>query len=339
VNYLRHQPSSGSYVRLFRLAESPRELAKRVLQRLAESFDYIASAADSADLRQKLRLVAARLGELRVVPPQLGCLYLQIVEAVEGGDEPAASRLCDQLLAILSQSWNLEVARYSRKELGGFYQGFADLLFDESYGLQPITEPPEPIWLQSKAHFERAFELLRAVDPTVYEEIEAFWSRVYVGVPNADSHQMRFGGVSSLILWGGTFVNAEHYDTALKAADFLVHEVTHFLLFALASDAPLVLNPPNQFFPSPLRKDPRPMDGIFHATLVCARVAEFYALIREANTAVDLDDGFLLQLADANVEKFWRGRATIKEFGLISPLGQDLLEQAEMRLQMLQNGR
>ncbi len=312
-------------------------MAETVIRRLAESFDYIATEAGSEDARHKLQLVAECLRGLCVVPPQLGCLYLQIVEAVECGDEATTGRLAVQLFELLSRPWKLEVARYGRDELGGFYQGFNDVLFDESYGPQPIAEPPEPEWIQAKGHFERGLELVRVAAPNFHSEIEAFWSRIYVGVANPDSGRAKFGGVTSLVLWGGTFANAAHYDSEIKAAEFLVHEVTHTLLFAAACDEPLVLNPPDDLFPSPLRKDLRPMDGIFHATLVCARVAEFYSVLRGSDAVPQVADETLVRFQQANAEKFRRGWATIWEFGQISPLGQDLLEQAKAFVQMLPN--
>jgi hypothetical protein len=305
--------------------------------RLAESFDYLATESGSEDLRRELLLVAERLPGLRAVPPQLGCLYLQIVAAVEEGDEPEGGRLAAELLDLLSRPWKLEVARYGRDELGGFYLGFNDILFDESYGPQPMAEPPEPEWQQAKIHFERGLELVRGAAPNIHAEIEAFWSRIYVGVSNPDSDQAKFGGVTSLVLWGGTFANAAHYDSEIKAAEFLVHEVTHALLFAAACDEPLVLNPPDELFSSPLRRDGRPMDGIFHATLVCARVAEFYSALRGSDAVPQVDDETLVRFRQANAEKFQRGCATIEEFGQISPLGRDLLEQAKTRVQVLQN--
>ena len=115
-----------------------------MIGRLSESFAYIAGVVGSDELRGDLLFVAGRLCALRVVPPQLGCLYLRIVDAVESGDEPEGIRLCGRLTEILSRSWTLEVAPYSREELGDFYEGFAEVLFDESYGKQPIAEPPEP---------------------------------------------------------------------------------------------------------------------------------------------------------------------------------------------------
>jgi hypothetical protein len=325
-------------VRLFRLAHSPRDLANNVIGRLSESFAYIAEAVDSDELRRGLLHVADRLRESRVVPPQLGFLYLRIVDAVESGDEPEGLRLCGRLAEILSRPWTLEVAPYSREELGDFYEGFAEVLFDESYGKQPIAEAPEPIWLAARGHFERGLGLIREFDPALFLEIEALWSRIYIGVGNSDSGKSRFGGVTSMVLWGGTFANAEHYNSEIKAAEFLVHEVTHALLFAAGCDEPMVLNPPEEVFPSPLRKDPRPMDGIFHAALVCARVAGFYETLREVNAGLPVDEETLGQCRDANARKFLQGYATIKQFGRLSPLGEDFLEQANACVKALRHG-
>lgn len=56
----------------------------------------------------------------------------------------------------------------------------------------------------------------------------------------------------------------------------LAHEGSHSFLFGLTMEEPLVRNPDDELFPSPLRQDRRPMDGIYHATYVSARM--YYAL-------------------------------------------------------------
>ena len=324
-------------MRLFQLAQPPEILAANVVGRLADSFAYLAGAVDSPDLRLGLSLVADRVRGLRLVPPQFGCLYLRIVETIDRGDEASALESCKPLMDILSRPWELEVACYSRSELGEFYRDFAGILFDDAYGEQAITEPPEPTWERAKGQFAAARALVRAVAPEIHREMEAFWSRIYVGVANPDSSGARFGGVTSLVLWGGTFANADSYDSDLKAAEFMVHEVTHALLFAVACDEPLVLNAAEELFDSPLRKDPRPMDGIFHATLVCARITEFYSDLRAHDAVPGVDDEGLVRKRDANAEKFQRGYSTIEEAGVISPLARDLLEQAAARVQMLRS--
>ena len=54
--------------------------------------------------------------------------------------------------------------------------------------------------------------------------------------------------------------------------DLLVHESSHVLLFGMAAEEPLTRNPGTERYASPVRPDPRPIDGIFHACFVTTRV-------------------------------------------------------------------
>lgn len=55
-------------------------------------------------------------------------------------------------------------------------------------------------------------------------------------------------------------------------AEGLVHEAAHLLLFGEARGERLVENDDSERHVSPLRDDPRPLDGIAHATFVLARM-------------------------------------------------------------------
>ncbi len=56
----------------------------------------------------------------------------------------------------------------------------------------------------------------------------------------------------------------------------LAHETAHALLFGLPLGADLTTNDPGERYALPLRLDPRPIEGIVHATYVLARM--IYAL-------------------------------------------------------------
>src|SRR5262249_49195591 len=68
----------------------------------------------------------------------------------------------------------------------------------------------------------------------------------------------------------------DRHRTLLDLLEGLVHEGAHQLLFALSHHEGLVENAIDERFESPLRRDPRPMDGVFHATFVCARLHYAY---------------------------------------------------------------
>ena len=55
--------------------------------------------------------------------------------------------------------------------------------------------------------------------------------------------------------------------------DCLTHESAHAHLFSLSLGDSFVTNPDDELHLSPLRRDPRPLDGLFHATYVSARIA------------------------------------------------------------------
>ena len=116
--------------------------------------------------------------------------------------------------------------------------------------------------------------------------------------------------------WGSVFANTKHYSNPLKAADCLVHECTHALLFALSLEEPLVKNPVDECYPSPLRRDLRPMDGIFHATMVCARLSEFYHILLNEENYKGSSEDLLMNLLKKNIASYQAGMESIDEHAL-----------------------
>ena len=83
---------------------------------------------------------------------------------------------------------------------------------------------------------------------------------------------------ASFQLWGALFLKLDPNTTRIGIAEALAHETAHALLFGLSMGNPLVENPAEERYPSPIRRDPRPMDGVVHATYVIARM--HYAMTR-----------------------------------------------------------
>jgi HEXXH motif-containing protein len=79
-------------------------------------------------------------------------------------------------------------------------------------------------------------------------------------------------GASSFQLWGALFLKLGRKASRVEIAEALAHEAAHALLFGFSLGQPLVENQPTELYPSPLRSDPRPMDGVVHATYVIARM-------------------------------------------------------------------
>jgi HEXXH motif-containing protein len=114
--------------------------------------------------------------------------------------------------------------------------------------------------------------LIEQADPLLSEEIRALVSEIVLASGSMDKNSMTFDGASSFMLWGGILLNAERKGGALEMAQMLAHESSHGLLYGMAVEEPLVLNGDEERYPAPLRKDSRPMEGIYHATYVSARM-------------------------------------------------------------------
>lgn len=124
-------------------------------------------------------------------------------------------------------------------------------------------------------------------------------------------------------------MNAEGHKTDLEVLQTLAHESSHMHLFGVALDSPLVLNDEEERYKSPLRFDPRPMDGIYHAVYVSARM--HYALTRLLTSGV-LSPAQVEEARAANlihVKSFREGLATIEAEGKLSELGDRLLSEAK----------
>jgi HEXXH motif-containing protein len=117
---------------------------------------------------------------------------------------------------------------------------------------------------------EEAMDIIKKVNPTLEKEIRGLINEIVLvkGTP--------YGAVTSLTSWGRITLSTDRYPTPILMAEGIVHEAMHALLFGLAVDEKLVKNPSTQLFPSSIRTDLRPMDGVFHAAAVCWRLYHFY---------------------------------------------------------------
>jgi len=125
--------------------------------------------------------------------------------------------------------------------------------------------------IKFRTRFRDGFSLLERIIPELAAEVRALVNQVLMAVGDPGK-TAEFDGGSSYSIWGALFLNATCHENDIAMAEVIAHETAHCLLYGLAIDESLVLNPDDEFFPSPLRQDDRPMDGIYHATFVSARM-------------------------------------------------------------------
>ena len=310
-------------------AERVRVLDQHMRRRLGESIRHIADRS-AGHLHLPADAVEAFLTRLAQGPiaPLTFSYYSDIVTALEDDDISSAQSLFDALLVLPSADSSMRVTDMGdpRHELSaGQYASF----FATDTGIQfDIYPPPREISSQCRRQIDEAMRLIDACDPAASSEIRALLREIVLAVGSDDAKAYTFDGASSFMLWGAIILNANRNDGEIGMVQMIAHETAHNLLFGIGSDSPLVLNEPDELYPSPLRHDPRPMDGIYHATYVSARMCR---IVRTLIASGQLS-GALLEKATRDAAEdarlFRMGYQTVQAHARLSPVGQAVIDYA-----------
>ncbi|MBR0967059.1 hypothetical protein JQ554_23700 [Bradyrhizobium diazoefficiens] len=264
--------------------------------------------------------------EHRIRPGVFG-RYYQLVPAIERGDRPDSARLFRAIINLAKDEPSFTVAPFLEQRLGDDASLYGALVAPVPGGGHWLAAPLEDAWTGFEQKVGEALATLEQVDPFLALELRALLVQV-VGASPADGRS--FGGASSFMLWGLVLLNVETYSRIPLLIEGLVHEAAHQLLFALSINEPLVTNPLAERYSSPLRRDDRPMDGIFHATFVTARLHYLYRKLSDATDAglclapASELDGKLSTYRDL----YFAGLETIEKHGRLTATGQQVLEES-----------
>ena len=158
-------------------------------------------------------------------------------------------------------------------------------------------------------------------------EFRALVRVIYLASAPDEVDAARFDGASSYRLWGGLVLNVDDDKSDLEMLETLAHEAGHCFLFGLTVSEPLTRSD-GRVFQSPLRTDARPLDGIYHATYVSARM---HAVVLAAKESGILSGTQMLEadkLLQASARAFYGGDSVLRGEPGVTPLGESILEWA-----------
>ena len=301
----------------------------RMRANLADSLAYIGD-----EIRGLIDHDAAALGQLVAAlrrgdryPPSTFVLYTELVLSLDrGGNDEAA-----ELLALLARErpqaepWRLHAL--DDEAIAATAPRYLRLMDSDPDNRFAMLPPPPASAEAFAARFRRAHRLLGIAIPELAAEFDALVSQVILvtGDPHAT---YQFDGGSSYMLWGGLFLNAESHETDVALIEVMAHESAHILLFGYACDEALVNNDDDALYASPLRVDRRPMDGIYHATYVSARM--HWAMSRLIASGVLDDDArhHAEQARAADMKNFEAGYSVVERHGDLTATGAAVMAAA-----------
>lgn len=310
-------------------------LDRRMHTELAASLRYLqeklveAALSDAGLDPVRLDAPLALIGDGRRLSPESFAAYYDFAAALMDGDAPTARRALDQLAAaqalpagrihapLRASSTCPRSARYVR-------------MFSES-GSEPdaiVLNPLPPERADAFVdRFERGMRLMRTAFPELAGEVDAIVHEV-VAIGSVPGRAEQFDGGSHYQLWGALFLNADFHPTDAAMVEVIAHESAHCLLFGLCTEEPLIRNDDDELFASPLRTDLRPMDGIYHATFVSARMHMATTRLLASGLLDAEDHAAMIAARDADRRNFESGESVVARHGHLTPLGLELMNGA-----------
>jgi hypothetical protein len=294
---------------------------------LAESLSYIQSVVGSdLDISEsEVAITAERIRQRRIEPGAFG-RYYKLVLAIESGRHDEARQIFRQIMSIANREPTFTVMGFTDKELGDEKQLYSDLINQDPTGL-PWMAPPNTE-IDFRDNVLKSFELLDIADKALTQELRGLIIQVVGASPSLEPGVRAFGSASSFMLWGSIFFNVERHQRVLDIIQAIVHESAHLLLYAHSIEEPFVTNPIDARYSSPLRSDPRPMDGVFHATFVTARMHYANQKLRQA--MVSFSSSELNELDERLVtlrDLYFGGLQTVEQYGLLTPTGARIIHE------------
>lgn len=311
---------------------------ERMRHELAYSLSYIKKQIQTQvtdkrilDLLPDLEAVIITLRQGKKITPAVFGYYYQLVfEIINGVNLNYISRKIKQLSEAAEYTTSIVVKSLSVSELGSeekviLYRQCLDTDDDEKFGfLEPSLE--NSCLIRSSVY--STLDLMKQTVPELYDEVSEIISEILLASAPDTKNAPDFDGASSYMLWGVVVLNADNNRSDIEMLEILAHECAHCLLFGLTIDEPLVLNDCNERYKSPVRHDLRPMDGIYHATFVSARM--HYALVEAVKS------GFLSEAQRkeckahmaASRKAFYDGYAVVSAHARYSDTGSEIMQNA-----------
>ncbi|MCB1502788.1 MAG: hypothetical protein KDK07_23930 [Bauldia sp.] len=306
------------------------EFDAQIRLRLAESLVSLADALSDGAINADAVRGSASDVMFAPVTPTLFALHAGLVEAILDEDVAAAERMLAGFArpgGFTARGTSFSTLDDTSLAAPGLATVYARLAIDSDtpgVALAPLGDDEMPAAI---TRVRDALDLLATAAPELAAEFDALVRQVVL-VRSAPESESDFGGASSFHLWGAIFLNADRHQGRVAMAEGLVHEAAHLLLFGAAGGERLVENDEADRFASPLRDDPRPLDGIAHATFVLARMAYCAGRLAASDALTPAERTEAAAALARHREQYADGAKVLAAHARPTPAGADMLDAA-----------
>lgn len=216
----------------------------------------------------------------------------------------------------------LSEAELSESEIWLLQRAFAD-----DIGLTTnLSGPSDTDLAASREVISEAVGILESVGGGWAEELRLLASQVYLGSAGTGDKQL-FVGAAVFDAYGAVLLNPFGLQSLASTLMALIHESSHQQVFLLHLDDPIILNAADERYSSPLRVEPRPMEGIFHAMWVSARMVLASGAVLTSDTSAEWHEELARQKSAA-LRAFRDCEQTVAAHAKLTDFGQELFQSA-----------
>ena len=309
--------------------ERARLLNLRMHLDLAKSLEHLDSAI-KRDLNKEIFGLGSLIEDLRSghrLSPRAFGLYYEAASALIDED---IKKAFDQFNILLNQKnllQRLEVLTLNELDIEdlGLYQ---KLMNTDPEAPFYIISPPEDVAQDYLLRFNNAHSRLKKTIPSLANEFESIVNQVVLVIGDKSKMSYDFAGGSCYMLWGALFINGALHKNDIEMIHGIAHESAHSLLFGFTIDELLVTNSDKEKYSSPLRDDPRPMDGIYHSVFVLARMHWAMTQLINSNMLNKDEEEIAKNFQSTDLDSFFNGYEALKKHGQLTNLGKALMNGA-----------
>lgn len=263
--------------------------------------------------------------------PAVHALQSLMRDAAIAGNVNEISVLYQRHKAVLAAPAMAERARvfaWTEADLSSSERTLLQAAFQDDIGLTSHLKAPAPeVVAEMRGRICRVIEAMHRIMPVWAQEFEALVALIVL----AETEAGTFAGASAFPAWGAILINPRSQVTDLDLVVTLIHESSHLKLFSAYLDDEIVLNDPNEVYSSPLRREARPMNGIYHAAFVLARMVSFMHKLRttgQASAVIGTGLAALDSRINGAVQGFEAAYDVISSQGQLTSLGRTIIEEA-----------
>lgn len=259
--------------------------------------------------------------------PNAFALYYELVPALLEGRLDAAPRLFAEMARQRPVEGPLRMLALGEPALANREERYLRFMNDDTAHRYVFLPPTAEDLTAFKRQFASVMDLLQQAAPEFVAELTALISELILVVGPKDA-RVHFDGGSSYQLWGALFLNAVRHKTRIDVIDSLAHESAHSRLFGLCVEEAPVRNADDELHPSPLRPEPRPMDGVYHATFVSARMHWAMSRLIASGLLSEEELTIAVKARDDDRRNFERGYDTVAAHARLTDTGRVALAAA-----------